>query len=118
MQIPSQIPMSPTSRLATRPYHTQAAVMPGVPNEAPLHPPYVSPPAPQAGAWQHESPPTTPRLQVVLLTPGPFNLGSHEQCASLCAMLQPCCKLAVAVEPALAAAFLPQVYGCLHSTNS
>ncbi len=72
MQIPSQIPMSPTSRLATRPYHTQAAVMPGVPNEAPLHPPYVSPPAPQAGAWQHESPPTTPRLQVMLLTAGPF----------------------------------------------
>ena len=63
--------MSPTSLLSARPYHTQAAVMPGAPNEQPLHPPYVSPPAPQAGAWQHEEPPTTPRLQVEPLPPSP-----------------------------------------------
>ena len=77
MQIPSQglPPMSPTLRQV--PYHAQAAVMPGVPNEAPLHPPYASAPAPQAGAWQHESPPTTPRLQVRPLSPSPPKSWKH-----------------------------------------
>ena len=62
MQVPSQA-YPPAGAPAPTPQAFPAQGMPGLPNQhaMPQHSPY--PPA-QPGAWQHESPPTTPRLQV------------------------------------------------------